>query len=357
MSQDKDRDLGELEADIAQTRQNLGQNVEALSQKLNPERFRNSFKTQTEQTLAGAQEVVMDTVQEVTDNVTQRAQEAGSSFFDMVRRHPLPTALIGAGVVLLAAGGGVSIKRSNEDDDGYTGYGTRYGYGEGDYTGYVRPGFGDEASAATGYSEPNHQLRGSYEQGYGDPQGFQSYGADYGTGEGSTSAGTGSYSSGGLGSTEADSGAYGNWSQDDNSGFRDQAGSAVRQAKAKTKDAGRGLAGFIESQPLVAGLITAILGALIGLSLPGTRQEDELMGDARDNLAGQAKEAADRARQVAQKTFDDAKETAKEEFSKVASDAKAGGENLMQEGKEAAKKVADDAKETAKDESNKQKPS
>ncbi len=338
MSQN-DKSLSELEADIAHTRQNLGQNVEALSHRLSPERFRNSFKAQTEQRLADAQEVVMDTVNEVTDSVTQRAQEAGGSFFDMVRRHPLPTALIGAGVVLLAAGGGVGIRRANEDDENYVGYGTRYNYGEGDYTGYVRPGFGDEATAATGYTEPDHQVRSRYGQGYGDPQG-------YGTYEG----GAGAYGAGGF--DNADAGAYGNWSQDDSS-----MGSRARQARAKTKDAGRGLAGFIESQPLVAGLITAILGALIGLSLPGTQKEDELMGDARDHLAEQAKETAERARQVAQKTFDEAKETAKEEFSKVAGDAKAEGQNLMQEGKDAAKKVADDAKETAKNESNKQKPS
>ena len=348
-TQNSDKSLSELEANIARTRQNLGQNVEALSHKLSPERFRNSFRAQTEQTLAGAQEVVMDTVQDVTENVAQRAQEVGGSFFDMVRRHPLPTALIGAGVVLLAAGGGVGIKRANEDDESYVGYGTRYGYGEGDYTGYVRPGFGDGASAATGYNEPDHQLRGRYGGGYGDPQGSQSYGTYEGTSAGAYR--------GGL--DNADSGTYGTWSQDDpnDNDLRDRASSAARQAKTKTKDAGRGLAGFIESQPLVAGLITAILGALIGLSLPGTRQEDELMGDARDHLAEQAKEAAERARHVAQKTFDDAKETAKEEFSKVASDAKAEGENLVQEGKDAAKKVVDDAKNTAKNETDKQKPS
>ncbi len=346
--QGNDQSLNELEADIARTRQNLGQNVEALSHKLSPERFRNSFKAQTEQTLAGAQEVVMDTVQDVTENVAQRAQEAGGSFFDMVRRHPLPTALIGAGVVLLAAGGGVGLKRSGEDDEGYVGYGTRYGYGEGDYTGYVRPGFGDEASAATGYSEPDH-LRGRYGGGYGDPQGPQ-YGA-----RDASSGDAGTYGAGGA-AGYADSGTYGNGSQDDND-LRDRAGSAARQARAKTKDAGRGLAGFIESQPLIAGFITAILGALIGLSLPGTRQEDELMGETRDHLAEQAKEAAGRARQVAQKTFDEAKETAKTEFSKVADDAKTEGKNLVQEGKDAAKKVADDARDTAKNETDKQKPS
>ena len=341
MSQDNKIEVGRLEDEIAKTRQSLGRDIEALADKLSPERYRNTFKTQTEQTLASAQEVVMDTVHEVTDNVTQRAQEAGTSFFDMVRRHPLPTALLSAGVLLLVAGGGVGVRRANEDDDGYTGYGTRYGYGEGDYTGYVRPGYGD-ASAATGYSQSDYQTRGLSGQGY-TGQNYEGYGAydNAGTsGSGSSGSGTGSSS----------------WLQDEGNDLRDRASSAASQTRAKTRDAERGLAGFIESQPLVAGLITAILGALIGLSLPGTRQEDKLMGDARDHLADQAKDAAERARHVAQKTFDDAKETAKQEFSSVAEDVKAEGKNIVEEGKDAAKKVADDAKETAKNESNKQNP-
>ena len=113
MSQDNEIEVGRLEDEIAKTRQSLGRDIEALADKLSPERYRNTFKTQTEQTLASAQEVVMDTVHEVTDNVTQRAQEAGTSFFDMVRRHPLPTALLSAGV-LLARRRGRSRRQARE---------------------------------------------------------------------------------------------------------------------------------------------------------------------------------------------------------------------------------------------------
>ena len=338
MSQDNKVEVGRLEDDVARTRQSLGRDIEALADKLSPERYRNTFKTQTEQTLRGAQEVIMDTVHEVTDNVTQRAQEAGTSFFDMVRRHPLPTALLSAGVLLLVAGGGVGIRRAGDDDEGYTGYGTRYGYGEGDYTGYVRPGYGDTQSSY----QSDYQTRGLSGQGY-----------DYGAYDNAGTSGSGSS----TGGSSTGSSSAGSWLQDEGNDLRDRASSAASQTKAKTREAERGLAGFIESQPLVAGLITAILGALIGLSLPGTRQEDKLMGDARDHLADQAKDAAERARHVAQKTFDDAKETAKQEFSQVADDVKTEGKNIVEEGKDAAKKVADDAKETAKNESNKQKPS
>ena len=324
-----------LEADIARTRRSLGGNVEALAFKLNPDRLKAELHLQTEKALTGAQEAIVDSVHDVTDRVTERTRAAGQGFFDMVSRHPLPTALIGAGIVLLAAGGGVGLRRSGEDDDEYVGYGGSYSYGEGDsgtygggdYSGYVRPAFGGEPSAASGYS--------AYDSAGGYDAAYDAETPNYPAGSGYTAGYGGSETYGG-----------GKAYAGDDSRLRDR-------AAGRAKQAGRGLGGFIESQPLVAGLVTAAVGALIGVALPGTRREDELMGGARDNLASQAREAAGRAREVAQKTFDEAKETAKQEFGKIGEEVRAGGERIVQEGQEAAKKVADTAKETAKNEANK----
>jgi ElaB/YqjD/DUF883 family membrane-anchored ribosome-binding protein len=338
------RSLSELEADIARTRERLGRDVEGIAYKLSPERF----KEYAQETLQGTQEAVMETVNEMAENVVEKTREAGTSFTDMVRRHPLPTALIGAGVALLAVGGGVSVSRARDDDDQvYTGYGSRYSYGEGEYGAYVRPGYETEPSASSGHVSP---------QGYGSARSLD-YGA-YDSGY-SSSYDTGSHNlegSSGLGYGSERAGDYGgSWSEGAQN-FGDQAGGAGQQARRKTKEAGRTLADFVEEQPLIAGLVTVALGAIIGLSLPGTRREDELMGSTRDQLAGQAKEVAGRAKEVAQRTFDEAKETAKQEFGKVQEDAKVGAKDLVEEGKEAAKKVAEDAKNTAKEQSNKQNP-
>jgi ElaB/YqjD/DUF883 family membrane-anchored ribosome-binding protein len=46
----------------------------------------------------------------------------------------------------------------------------------------------------------------------------------------------------------------------------------------------------IEEQPLVLGALGIAIGAAIGASLPGTRQEDRLMGEARDELLHRADE-------------------------------------------------------------------
>lgn len=345
---DAGREEDNLEADIARTRSSLGQNVEALAHKLNPDRLKEAVNIGTEKALAGAQEAIMDSVHDVTERVTARTRAAGQGFFDMVSRHPLPTALIGAGILLLAAGGGVGLRRSDRDDEyvGYN-YGGRYSYGEGDYSGYVRPAFGGEASAVSGYTEPDYGTRSrdpGSAQGYGGYSAYDSaggYDAAYDSENPSYPAGSG-YTAG-YGGSDAYSSS---WSGGDDRGLRDRAGGRAKQA-------GRGLTDFIESQPLIAGLVTAALGALVGLALPGTRREDELMGGARDNLASQAREAAGRAREVAQKTFDEARETAKQEFGKIGEEVRAEGERVVQEGREAAKKVAENAKETAKSEANK----
>lgn len=336
-------ELERLEADIARSRRSLGENVEALASKLNPDRLKAEFHLQTEKALTGAQEAIMDSVQGVTERVTERTRTAGQGFFDMVSRHPLPTALIGAGIVLLAAGGGVGLRRSGDDDE-YSGYGGRYSYGEGDYSGgdysgYVRPASRSEPSAASGYTEPDYGSRSRYPSSaqYG---GYSAYDSAGGYDAESPNYPAGSGYTAGYGGSDTYAGSR------SDSGFRDR-------AEGQAKGAGRGLTDLIESQPLVAGLVTAAIGALVGAVLPGTRREDELMGSARDNLASQAREAAERAREVAQKTFDEAKETAKQEFGKIGEEVRAGGERVIQEGREAAKKVADSAKETAKNEANK----
>lgn len=346
----EDKSVSELEADIARTRAQLGRDVEGISYKLSPDRL----KEQAQGTLQDAQEAVMDTVNEMTETALERTKEAGSSFIDMIRRHPLPTALIGAGVALLAAGGGIGASRARDDDDTYVGYGNRYGYGEGDYSGYVRPGYGSEPSASTGHlGEP---YKSGY-QGSGASRSFESYGAyDSGYDTGSYNpegGGTGAGYSAGYNASSYDS----SWSQGEGRSFGSRASAVGEQAKGRSQDAGRGITDFIEEQPLVAGLLTVVLGALIGLGLPGTRQEDKLMGGARDHLAEQARGVAERAREAAQKTFDEAKESAKQEFSRVQEDVKAEGKNLFAEGKDALKKVAEDVKETAQSEASKIKPS
>lgn len=327
--------LAELEADILRTRERLERELTALGSKLRPD----AYKDQVQGALRSAQEAVMENVNEMTHKVADRSKEAGSSLVELVRQHPLPAALIGAGIALLAAGGGVGVReRHRDDEDGHESYGGRYGYGEGEYKGYARPAYSREAPARTGYGEGQaFESYGAYDSGY-DTGGYAREAHNQEGYEAATSP-----------TPQPAAGSHeDSWAKENTGGLRERVQEAGERVGYTAQRAKGGFASFLEDQPLVAGLITVVLGALIGLAFPSTRRENELLGGARDHLADQAKGAAERARQVAQKTFEEVRETAKEEFSKLGAEAKEDGKDLLEQGKEAVKHVSDSAKETAK---------
>ena len=90
---------------------------------------------------------------------------------------------------------------------------------------------------------------------------------------------------------------------------QDQAHQAVDQSRQ-----------MLEESPLIAGALAVALGAAVGLALPETRRENELMGETRDKMLGQAREVAqdtmEKVEHVATEATHAAKETAKEEAHK-----------------------------------------
>ena len=120
---------------------------------------------------------------------------------------------------------------------------------------------------------------------------------------------------------------------------RNRAGRAARGAQRQAKDAGRyarrraaraenAIEDFVNENPLVAGLITAGIGAIVGAAFPSTSQEDRMMGPARDQLV-------DRARQTAEGKAEEAKGAAR----RVGEEAKDHAKDLKQTAQQEAKEV------------------
>jgi len=69
----------------------------------------------------------------------------------------------------------------------------------------------------------------------------------------------------------------------------------------------RNLMRSLQDEPLVVGAVAVAIGAAIGASLPPTRQEDKLLGGARDqlkdSLTSYGKDAADKAQRVASEAY------------------------------------------------------
>lgn len=112
------------------------------------------------------------------------------------------------------------------------------------------------------------------------------------------------------------------------SDLRDQAGqlqSSARYQASRLSDSARygaqrarsGFDTMLHEQPLLLGAIGIALGAALGSMLPATRQEDELMGEARDRMAGEVKQQARlqlrKGKRVAQAAGEAASQAAEEE--------------------------------------------
>jgi len=81
----------EIRADIDQTRASVGDKIDQLQARLDP----NRLKQQAQETV---QEMLTDTANSMTDYVRTHKDEMVNSLADAARRNPLPTALIGLGV-------------------------------------------------------------------------------------------------------------------------------------------------------------------------------------------------------------------------------------------------------------------
>jgi Protein of unknown function (DUF3618) len=109
--------------------------------------------------------------------------------------------------------------------------------------------------------------------------------------------------------------------------------SSVRNTASSTVKA---VMDFFKEQPLALAGIGLALGAAIGASLPATETEDELMGDASDNLKARAGDLAseqlDKAETVAERVHDDAMhEAAKQGVASDASDQSRTAQPMVQD--------------------------
>ncbi len=250
----------------------------------------------------------------------EHSEETGPNLVSIIREHPFPAALIGAGIALLAVGSGVGVReRQHADDESFDAYSERYGYNEGRY------------------GEDDYDAYAGQSRGRGEASQFESYAAydsGYDTGERDAYKGHESYPT--------------TWAEDSDEGLQQRAREAGKRVQHAAERTERGVTGFIEDQPLVAGLITLIFGALIGILFPSTKKENELLGGAREQFGEQARDVAARARNVAQRTFEEARDSAREEFAKLSSEAKEDGKDLLEKGKQAAKTVGERAREAAR---------
>ena len=112
-----------LESDIAATRDEMTDTVQTIGERLEPANVIQDAKETV-------REATLGRVEHMTSNAMETATDAGSGIIDTMRRNPIPTAMaaIGIGWLLMNRSDGRGSYRSGAGWDGSWRDGERYGY-------------------------------------------------------------------------------------------------------------------------------------------------------------------------------------------------------------------------------------
>lgn len=313
-----ERDADQIAADISCTREEITQTVDEIQRKISPDEL----------------------LQETLDTIRDVLSENSARVREIIKQHPLATALVGVGIGwLFLQGYGSTSGRA---------YSTRR-YAT-DYAGTGRTVSDTMTSAASSVKDAAASARDKAGQ---------------------------------IAEQARDQAAHlAGRVKDQASHIADQVksqtGQIADQAKSQAQyvtDVARNQAvkakdqfwSMVNDNPLGIAAMGLALGAAIGLLLPATRTEDELMGETRDDLAEKAKNVAEAATSAAQEeakkqglTQEGGLGGLSEKVQNIAQAAtgaakdEAKKEGLTQESlSEKAHNIADAAKEAAKEESHK----
>jgi hypothetical protein len=320
------RNSSEIRSEIDRTRSDMDETFAALDAKLTPK------------------EIGLELW-----NLFKGGSSTGASkLWQVAREHPMPAAVVGLGL------GWLLVESSGKSDkaDAYDG---RY---RGEYRGEYR----GANSGAYGYG------RTSYRQGYAGT------GSGYEAGYEADDEGSGLLSAAGdkvkdlagsakdaLSSATGKVGDAADWTKEHASelghevadrassmghGVAHRASALRGQAKQKARSARLGFWQTMEENPLMVGAAVLALGVIAGLAVPSTDKEDELMGETRDRLLDDVKEAG-------QQALDKGKHVAEAVADKVKEEAR--NQGLTAEGVvDKVKNVAREATNTVKEEAKRQ---
>lgn len=347
----------EIKAGIRETRSQMDTTLDELTERLRPRHLLDDlldyFQSRRER---GAHdgERVKRAASQMTEHVKDAAADTGRTVARQIRRHPMPSLLIGAGLAWL-------LMESAEEEgyaELYSEEAARQYYDEiGEYSGPSRGAIEVEGLAPRpeGYALPAHYAG---PEGEGIKEKIREKGSEW---KDRASAGMERVRRRTARRTDR---------------WRDKAAEKGSEWKEQARDSyEEGVEAFqrtADAHPLAVGAGFLAIGVLAGILLPSSRKEDEWMGPSRDRIVHRtrdaAEEAVERGKQVAKTAVEAATSEAreqgltpsalKEQGAHVVDSARrtAEEEGLTPSGvKDKAKIVTAETKEAAQSEAEKQK--
>lgn len=266
----------QIRAEIRETRERMGDDLEQLGERLNPGNIKDRVKQDIRDATIGKVENMAQSAADQLDEAKQTFDEAQRTVADIIRENPIPAVMVGIGLGWLA----YNVRQRS--------------YGE---------------SSRSGRSSAGRAFRSGYGYGYA------------GTGYGAERRGSGGYVGENTGEESAvdrvrdQAAELSDRAQEKASELADRAQGAAEQVADQTRYQARRVEDQFYENPLAMGAAALTLGVAAGLAIPETRTEDELMGGARDRLADTTRnvveETKDKVENVAERVADQAKDTAK----------------------------------------------
>lgn len=306
-----DRSEHEIRESIDATRARMGETIEQIGDRVNPERVKADLKAKAREQIQDARDNVKRKARNTMRDVEHGVTDTGRGIWATIKDNPVPAGLVGVGLAWLFAN-----RRSGSHD--VTRYGTYGTYSTGPAVPYRA------APVGTRYTEP---VTGSPTQ-Y-DTSGRSEYGHDaspagirYGSGGATQFSGDGSRESEGLKEKAANvvhqatdrlSGAQervGEWAHDQ----QERVGSLAYSARDRARNAERRVEERMQENPMAAGAMALAFGVAAGLMIPESEREHRMMGRSRDRVLERAQEAASTA---GHKLHDSAREAAGESARKA----------------------------------------
>jgi len=293
MSEHERQDPEEIEREIGETRDRLSRDIDELGHKLSPQNLKEEAKSAIKGAAHGA-----------VSNAGEQARRTGSRLVEVIRENPLPVIAVGAGVTwLLTQRSRSEVSGSRMARYAYTGPERRQGEGRQSGSG-IR---GRVGGTLSGVKDSVSEAASSVAERAGE--------------------------------------------------FKDRAGERIgelgSEARRKTRRVKTNLEHAAEENPLALAIGAAVVGLALGMLLPGTRREDELMGSSRDQLVDRAERTAERVKDAAVEAGRELKDTVRTEIEEhkpeVRQVVQEAGQTVKEQVKESARRVKKEAKEAAKE--------
>jgi len=266
-----------IQAEIESTRADMSQTINAIQDRLNPETLKEQAKEMVHEATVGR-------AQEAVSNVSDRAQEmvGHNIVVSTIRQNPIPAALAGVGL------GWLWMNRSKKWHTEPYYYQPRRHTTQ-SQSQYYSPGF-------ERYQQREQQYMGQQQSG-GDSR-FSGMADTASSALGSVQEGAGSA----LGSVQHTAGAALGSVQDTAGQVAGQVGNQVQDLRGKADQ-------MLNENPVPMGLVAIGLGFAVGMMLPETEKERQIMGEQRDQLMEKAQQAGQQVVEKVQSVAQDVSST------------------------------------------------